>query len=194
MPTLPNLLTLLRVAAVPVLVAALLADAPAARWAALAVFAAAAATDFLDGWLARREGLATDFGRFLDPVADKLLVASALMMLAALGHVGGAAVIPAVIILCREILVSGLREYLAGIDVGLPVSRLAKWKTALQMAAIGLLIVGDAAHPPVPAEIPVRLVGEAGLWTAAAVTLATGFGYLRVGLRHMAGPAGDGSR
>ena len=189
--TLPNVLTLLRVAAVPVLAGAFFLESAAGQWLALAVFSAAAVTDFLDGYLARRDGLHSDFGRFLDPVADKLLIATALMMMVAFGQIAGFAIVPAVVILCREILVSGLREYLAGIAVDLPVSVVAKWKTAIQMLALGFLIVGDASHPPVPPEIPVRLIGEAGLWLAAAVTAFTGLDYLRAGLRHM--DAGPGS-
>lgn len=190
-PTLPNVLTLLRVAAVPVFAGAFFLDSAAGQWLALVVFTAAAITDFFDGYLARRDGLYSDFGRFLDPVADKLLIATALMMMVAFGQIAGLAIIPAVIILCREILVSGLREYLAGIEVDLPVSYVAKWKTTIQMLALGFLIVGDASHPPVPPEIPIRLIGEAGLWLAAAVTVFTGLDYMRAGLRHMDTGAGD---
>ena len=187
-PTLPNALTLGRVAAVPVITALFFLDTPTGRWITLAIFAVAAITDFLDGYIVRRYDQHTEFGRFLDPIADKLLIATTLMMMVAFGQIAGLAIIPAVVILCREILVSGLREYLAGIDVGLPVSWLARWKTALQMIALGFLIIGDAAHPPVPEELPVRLIGEAGLWLAALITLFTGFDYMRIGLRHMDGP------
>lgn len=187
-PTLPNALTLGRVAAVPVIAALFFLDTPAGRWITLAIFAVAAITDFLDGYIVRRYDQHTEFGRFLDPIADKLLIATTLMMMVAFGQIAGLAIIPAVVILCREILVSGLREYLAGIDVGLPVSWLARWKTAIQMIALGFLIIGDAAHPPVPEELPVRLIGEAGLWIAALITLFTGFDYMRIGLRHMDGP------
>ena len=187
-PTLPNALTLGRVAAVPVIAALFFLDTPAGQWITLAIFAVAAVTDFLDGYIVRRYDQHTEFGRFLDPIADKLLIATTLMMMVAFGQIAGLAIIPAVVILCREILVSGLREYLAGIDVGLPVSWLARWKTALQMIALGFLIIGDAAHPPVPEELPVRLIGEAGLWIAALITLFTGFDYMRIGLRHMDGP------
>src|SRR5262249_28883647 len=122
------------------------------------------------------------FGRFLDPIADKLLVAAVILMLVASGRVTGLVVLPALIILCREILVSGLREFLAGLNVGVPVSRLAKYKTMLQMVALGFLIVGDAG----PRGLPVVEIGAAGLWVAAILTLATGFDYLQPGLRHMA--------
>lgn len=187
-PTLPNALTLGRVAAVPVIAALFFLDTPTGQWITLAIFTVAAITDFLDGYIVRRYDQHTEFGRFLDPIADKLLIATTLMMMVAFGQIAGLAIIPAVVILCREILVSGLREYLAGIDVGLPVSWLARWKTAIQMIALGFLIIGDAAHPPVPEELPVRLIGEAGLWIAALITLFTGFDYMRIGLRHMDGP------
>lgn len=183
--TLPNILTLSRVAVIPVLVALFFLETANGQWIACGVFIFSAITDFLDGFLARSLGQTTAFGTFLDPVADKLLVASALLMMVAFGQITGVVVIPAIIILCREILVSGLREYLSGFAVSLPVSNLAKWKTTLQMAAICILIVGDAAHPLIPDLIPVRLIGEVGLWIAAIVTIITGSEYLRIGLRHM---------
>ena len=118
------------------------------------------------------------FGRWLDPIADKLLVAATILMLVGFDR---APLLPSLVILVREITVSGLREYMAEVSVGLPVSRLAKWKTAVQMVAIGVLIVGDAG----PGLLPVRVVGELGLWLAAALTLVTGYDYLRAGIRHM---------
>ena len=183
--TLPNILTLSRVAVIPVLVALFFLETANGQWIACGVFIFSAITDFFDGFLARSLGQTTAFGTFLDPVADKLLVASALLMMVAFGQITGVVVIPAIIILCREILVSGLREYLSSFAVSLPVSNLAKWKTTLQMAAICILIVGDAAHPLIPDLIPVRLIGEVGLWVAAIVTIITGSEYLRIGLRHM---------
>ena len=183
--TLPNILTLSRVAVIPVLVALFFLETANGQWIACGIFIFSAITDFFDGFLARSLGQTTAFGTFLDPVADKLLVASALLMMVAFGQITGVVVIPAIIILCREILVSGLREYLSGFAVSLPVSNLAKWKTTLQMAAICILIVGDAAHPLIPNLIPVRLIGEVGLWVAAIVTIITGSEYLRIGLRHM---------
>ena len=185
--TLPNILTMSRVAVIPVFVALFFLESATGQWVACGLFAMAAITDFFDGYLARSRDQTSAFGTFLDPVADKLLVASALLMMVAFDQISGLVVVPAVIILCREILVSGLREYLAGFAVSLPVSRLAKWKTTVQMIAIGFLIVGNAAHPAVPEAFPVRLIGEAGLWVAAVITLVTGFDYLRTGLRHMGG-------
>ena len=130
MINLPNLLTLSRIAAIPILVALLYFHDPVTRWIALVLFVIAAVTDYLDGYLARHRGEVSAFGRFLDPIADKLLVASLIVVLVAIDQISGMVVIPAIVILCREILVSGLREYLAEVQVPLPVSRLAKWKTA----------------------------------------------------------------
>ncbi|HLJ20383.1 MAG TPA: CDP-diacylglycerol--glycerol-3-phosphate 3-phosphatidyltransferase [Stellaceae bacterium] len=181
--TLPNLLTLSRILVVPILVGTFYLPGRSAPWVACVLFSAAGVTDWLDGHFARRWKQQTDFGRFLDPIADKLVVAAALFMLVATGRVEGFTILPALVILMREILVSGLREHLAGLHVSVPVSRLAKWKTGLQMVAIGVLLVGDAG----PDIIPVRLIGEAMLWIAAALTLVTGYDYLHAGLTHMDG-------
>jgi cardiolipin synthase len=177
--TLANLLTLSRIGAIPILVALLYLDGPPWAWTACVVFTIIGLTDWLDGYVARRWGEHTDFGRFLDPIADKLLVAAAILVLVARGRIVDITVISALIILCREILVSGLREFLAGLKVGVPVSRLAKWKTAIQMVALGFLIVGDNG------PFPIRLIGEVGLGLAAILTLITGWDYLRAGLGHM---------
>jgi cardiolipin synthase len=183
--SLPNLLTLSRILAIPVVIATFYAEGDYARWFACALFSAAGFTDWLDGHMARRWAQQSELGRFLDPIADKLLVAATLFMLVATERLGNQwAVLPAVVILCREILVSGLREYLAGLRLGLPVSRLAKWKTAIQMVAIGVLIVGDAG----PSFVPVSAIGQALLWIAALLTIVTGYDYLRLGLAHMSGP------
>lgn len=178
---LPNLLTLARIVLIPGMVVGLYLETPAGNWIAFAFFAIAAITDFFDGYIARLTRQQSSFGRFLDPVADKLLVASALLTLAGLGHISGLILLPALIILCREILVSGLREYLGGLRVSVPVTQLAKWKTTGQLVALGFLIVGEAGPP----ALPVQLTGEALLWIAAALTLVTGYDYLRAGLRHM---------
>ena len=179
--SLPNLLTMSRILAIPVVVGSFYLSGDVARWFACALFSAAGVTDWLDGHMARRWHQQSDIGRFLDPIADKLLVSATLLMLTAFGRLSAGAVLPALVILCREILVSGLREYLAQIRVGMPVSRLAKWKTLIQMVAIGFLIVGDAG----PAAIPVKTIGEFLLWLAALLTLVTGYDYLRAGLPHM---------
>jgi cardiolipin synthase (CMP-forming) len=182
----PNLLTYARIAAVPAVVgcmygADILQGGLWLRWVALVIFIAAGVTDFFDGYFARAWGQNSTFGRMLDPIADKLLVASCLLMLAANGTIKGWSLWAAIVILCREILVSGLREYLAGLRVRVPVSQLAKWKTGIQMVAIGVLLVGDAG----PAILPVQAVGELLLWIAALLTLVTGYDYLRAGLHHM---------
>ena len=184
---LPNILTYGRIAAVPVIVGCLLIGGDGARWTALAIFIVAAVTDFFDGYLARLWSQQSSLGRMLDPIADKLLVASLIVMLVATQQISGLLVVPAIIILAREILVSGLREYLAEIKVSVPVTALAKWKTTIQMLALGFLIVGDAG----PSVIPVQWIGEAGLWIAGALTAITGYDYLSRGLKHMVGEGGS---
>ncbi len=179
--SLPNLLTFSRIAVIPVVVAAFYLPFGWSQWTACALFTLAGITDWLDGHFARRWKQQCEIGRFLDPIADKLLVAAALFMLAASARISAAAIFPALVILTREILVSGLREYLAGLRVRVPVSNLAKWKTGIQMVAIGVLLVGDAG----PDIVPVRAIGETLLWVAALLTLVTGYDYLRAGLRHM---------
>ena len=182
MTNIANILTLSRIGAIPLIAALLFFDQPALRWIAFALFAIACITDFFDGYIARRMAQVSALGRFLDPIADKLVVAAILMVMTAHGQIRGWVVLPALIILCREILVSGLREYLAELKVRLPVSFLAKWKTTMQMVAMGFLIVGEGA---VPSSWAVQFIGEALLWVAAALTLLTGYDYLRVGLKHM---------
>ncbi|MBL8643264.1 MAG: CDP-diacylglycerol--glycerol-3-phosphate 3-phosphatidyltransferase [Rhodospirillaceae bacterium] len=178
---LPNILTISRIIVIPVVVALFFFDSAATRWTACALFTAAGITDFFDGYLARREKLVSRFGRFLDPIADKLLVVSVLLMIVAFDRVGPWSYLPALVILLREIMVSGLREFLAELHVGLPVTKLAKAKTTVQMVALGFLIVGSAA----PWWIPAELIGEIGIWIAAAITLITGYDYLRAGLAYM---------
>ncbi|MDA0339093.1 MAG: CDP-diacylglycerol--glycerol-3-phosphate 3-phosphatidyltransferase [Proteobacteria bacterium] len=178
--TLPNLLTFSRILVIPALIGSFYLSFPLANWLALVLFTAAGITDFFDGYVARSRGQMSKLGRFLDPVADKLLVGAALVMIAAFDRIDDITLIAAVIILSREILVSGLREFLAEVKVGVPVTTLAKWKTTVQMIAIGFLLAGDAGNP-----IPAREIGIVGLWIAAVLTLYTGYDYLRAGLRHM---------
>ncbi len=194
MPTdLPNLLTLSRIAAIPVLVLLVMIQDPWADVAACAVFSAAAITDYFDGKLARERQQTSDFGRMLDPIADKLLVGAALMLLAGMERLTMLGLLPAIVIMLREILVSGLREYLAGLSLGLPVTKLAKWKTGFQMGALGTLLAGDTAASALHlAFLPVSLIGELMLWTAAALTLVTGWDYLQAGLRHVGGAEAGG--
>ncbi|WP_376093528.1 CDP-diacylglycerol--glycerol-3-phosphate 3-phosphatidyltransferase [Roseomonas sp. CCTCC AB2023176] len=186
MPTdLPNLLTLSRIAAIPLLIALMLLRTPVGDILACAVFSAAAITDYFDGKIARDRGSQTAFGRMLDPIADKLLVGAALMLLAGLGRLSLLGLLPAIVIMLREILVSGLREYLAGLRIGMPVTRLAKWKTGFQMGSLGVVIAGDSGASAVfLGFLPISWLGEAGLWVAAALTLWTGWDYMTAGLRH----------
>jgi cardiolipin synthase len=179
--TLPNLLTLSRIAVIPLVVGTFYLAHPWDAWSGGALFAAACVTDWLDGHFARRWQQISAFGRFLDPIADKLLVSMILMMLVAFGRLSAPALFPALIILAREILVSGLREFLAGLRVSVPVSRLAKWKTGIQMGAIGVLLVSGA----LPGAAVIELAGEGLLWLAAMLTLITGYDYLTHGLMHM---------
>lgn len=177
--SLPNILTLARIALIVPVVALLFYWQDWARWLALVLFVGASVTDWYDGKLARERGLVSPLGRFLDPIADKLLVAAVLVMLAATSVLRGMEVVAVILILSRELLVSGLREYLGERNVTVPVSQLAKWKTMVQMAALSLLIIAPALG---------RFFYDLGLialWIAVALTLITGWSYLRVGLRHM---------
>ncbi|WP_158046645.1 CDP-diacylglycerol--glycerol-3-phosphate 3-phosphatidyltransferase [Skermanella pratensis] len=179
--SLPNLLTLSRIIVIPIIIGLFFVREHWAAWTACALFALAAITDYFDGYLARSWSQVSIVGKFLDPIADKLLVAAVLFMLVAVDKLSGISVLPAVLILLREVLVSGLREFLAGIRVGMPVSKLAKWKTAIQMVALGILIVGDDG----PSVLPVQLIGEVGLWAAGLLTLITGWDYMHAGWKHM---------
>ena len=193
--SLPNILTYARIAAIPVVVGCVYAqsimDGPLwLRWVAVAVFIAAGVTDFLDGYYARIWGQQSAFGRMLDPIADKLLVASCLLMLAADGIIHGWTLWAAIVILCREILVSGLREYLAALRVSVPVTKLAKWKTTIQLIAIGFLLAGDAGDQMVGAAVPqlgpvVTQLGLLLLWISAIFTIYTGWDYFRAGIHHL---------
>ncbi|PSH68025.1 CDP-diacylglycerol--glycerol-3-phosphate 3-phosphatidyltransferase [Phyllobacterium brassicacearum] len=185
--SLPNILTYARIIAVPLVVLCFflegrLQSSDAARWGALAIFLIASITDFFDGYLARIWKQTSTIGRMLDPIADKLLVSAVLLLLAADGTIAGWSLWAAIIILCREILVSGLREYLAELKVSVPVSRLAKWKTTIQMVAIAFLLAGPAGDKIVPI---ITIFGIILLWIAALITLYTGWDYFRAGLKHV---------
>jgi len=182
--SLPNVLTYCRLAAVPGLVAAMFfLEGETADWAALGVFAFAGITDFLDGYIARAWQQQSALGRMLDPIADKLLVGAALLMLVANGTISGWSIWAAVIILSREILVSGLREFLAGLQVTVAVSQVAKWKTTVQMVALCFLLAGGAGDDVCGGCA--SALGLSLLWVAALVTLYTGFDYFRAGLKHV---------
>lgn len=182
MQSLPNLLTLSRIVALPALIALLWWPGWEAGYlAAFVLYCLMGITDYFDGYLARTSGTVSRLGVFLDPIADKIMVAAVLLILTANDDVWGWHVIAALVILLREIAVSGLREFLAGVRVSVPVSRLAKWKTTFQLVALGALILGGGL-PHLPW---VATVGLASLWAAAALTLVTGWDYLRIGIRHM---------
>jgi cardiolipin synthase (CMP-forming) len=183
--SLPNLLTLSRILAVPLLLILMWEAGWLGYSIAFVLFCVAGATDYLDGYLARSAGTVSKLGVFLDPVADKIMVAAVIVMLIENEIVRGLSVIAAIVILLREITVSGLREYLAGIQVSVPVSALAKWKTAFQMIALGALILAGVGDD-LPWWLPAQVIGIATLWIAAGLTLVTGYDYLRVGLKHMA--------
>jgi cardiolipin synthase len=183
--SLPNLLTYGRVMAVPVVAGCLFWPEIAwMRWVALGVFIAAGISDFLDGYLARAWSQQSRIGQMLDPIADKLLVSAVLMMLAADHTIASYSLTAGIIILCREILVSGLREFLAELKVSLPVSNVAKWKTTLQLIALGFLIAGPSGDAIVPG---ITTTGLVLLWISALLTLYTGWDYFRAGLKEMIG-------
>jgi cardiolipin synthase len=179
---LPNLLTYSRIVAVPALVGCFFLKGDFGNWLALAIFVTAALTDVLDGYLARAWEQQTSLGRMLDPIADKLLVSAALMMLAAQQTIAGWSLWAAVIILSREILVSGLREFLGEVNVSVPVTNIAKFKTFMQMVAIGFLLAGSAGDKIFPWT---TLTGLCLLWLSAIITLYTGWDYFRAGMKHV---------
>lgn len=201
MLSLPNILTLSRIVTIPLLAALLWwPDWKLGYALAFVLYSLMGITDYFDGYLARSSGAVSKLGIFLDPIADKLMVAAVILVLTAQGYlrgpyVGDLHVIAGLIILMREIAVSGLREFLAGLQVSVPVTKLAKWKTTLQLLALGALVLGGAVHGPPPQSIAeanrmvadhwIHLVGLASLWGAAILTLVTGWDYLRVGLKHM---------
>jgi CDP-diacylglycerol--glycerol-3-phosphate 3-phosphatidyltransferase len=188
----PNILTFSRIVIIPILIASFYIEGRMYHWVAASLFLLASVTDFFDGYLARTWKATSNLGRFLDPIADKLLVAAAILMLVHFEGIGRYDIIPAIAILCREIMVSGLREFLAQINVSVPVSNLSKIKTAVQMVAIFLLLLG--VEGPSFAEVEAitetnltEFLGRILLWVSSILTLITGYAYLRSGLKHMKG-------
>jgi cardiolipin synthase len=187
MLTLPNLLTLSRILAVPILVFQLWRPTTIDYAITFVLYCLVGITDYFDGYLARAQGQISRLGQFLDPIADKIMIAAVLVMLISSRNSSGEPIIhsfhiiPALVILLREITVSGLREFLASLQVSMPVSKLAKYKTTLQLIALGALILSGGF----PQQDWVHAVGLASLWLAAALTLITGYDYLRIGLKHM---------
>jgi len=200
MLALPNILTIMRIVLVPVFALAFVLPGDTARLTAFAVFCIAGASDALDGLAARKLNAGSEFGRMLDPIADKILVAVALMMLVAEGAIHQfnltmslsslLRLVPALIILAREILVSGLREFLAGARVSIPVTVFAKFKTTIQMIAIGAMILTPLADKYLPdiQALTYAAFSYGLLWVAAALTVYTGYVYFRAGLKHLHGP------
>ncbi|QND50096.1 CDP-diacylglycerol--glycerol-3-phosphate 3-phosphatidyltransferase [Rhizobium lusitanum] len=185
--SIPNLLTYGRILCVPLIVLCFFVEGKLegsdfARWVALWIFVIASLTDFLDGYLARIWNQTSNIGRMLDPIADKLLVASILLLVAADGTIAGWSLWAAIIILCREILVSGLREYLAALKVSVPVTRIAKWKTTAQLVAIAFLLAGPAGDKVLPYTTELGIIL---LWIAALLTIYTGYDYFRAGVKHI---------
>ena len=186
MLSLPNILTLSRIFTVPILVGLLWYPAWELGWLlGFALYCLMGITDYFDGYLARAQGTVSRLGIFLDPIADKIMVAAVILMLVGTrqdaASISGIHIIPALVILLREIAVSGLREFLAGSQVSVPVSKLAKWKTTFQIVSLGALILAGG----LPHQTWIQFVGVASLWAAAALTAITGWDYLRVGMKHM---------
>ncbi len=175
-----NILTLLRILVIPVIVICIYLKNPVYGWLGFFLFCLASITDYFDGYIARIRNEITNFGTFLDPIADKLLVAAVILILTSKEVIADWETIPALIILLREIAVSGLREYLAGIKVSVPASRISKIKTSIQLIALALLILIESGLN----IIPILLIGKVALWIAGILTLYTGYDYLKSGLRH----------
>ena len=180
LPNLANALTISRILIIPIILILIYMKGPFSGWTAFILFCLAGITDYFDGYLARLRKEISNLGTFLDPIADKLLVASVILILTSKEIISDYEIIPALIILLREIAVSGLREFLAGIKVSVPVSKIAKFKTALQLIALGILILSEGGF----IVLPILMFGKIALWIAALLTLYTGYDYLKSGLRH----------
>ena len=176
--TIPNILTMARLFILPLIIACFFLEAdigPLATWTCFALYVVASLTDFLDGWLARKLNQISAFGTFLDPISDKIFVGTLLVLLVAFDRLDGLWIIPVLLIFFREFLISGLREFLGPYDVKMPVTKLAKWKTTLQMLSLGFLILG----PALPYTL---IIGQWSLLLAAILTLITGWGYMKAGM------------
>jgi cardiolipin synthase (CMP-forming) len=181
----PNILTIGRIILVPFFVLAFYLPGFYGDLTAFALFVIASFTDFLDGMLARMMGEESKLGELLDPIADKIIVATALILLVMDGTIRNYEVVAAIIILTREILISGLREFLAKGQIKLPVSNLAKLKTFLQMVAISLLLTGETGNKILNfQDYNAQTIGIILLWLSAFLTLYTGYEYLRKGIDH----------
>ena len=175
-----NILTLLRIGVIPIIVLCIYMKEPFFGWIAFFLFCLASITDYFDGYIARLRNEITNFGTFLDPIADKLLVAAVILILTSKGVIRDWDTIPALIILLREITVSGLREYLAGIKVSIPVSRIAKLKTFLQLSALAILILSESTVD----LILIIYLGKIFLWSSGILTLYTAYDYVKGSIKH----------
>lgn len=178
----PNILTFFRIAILPLIIGLFFIPSAWAAWTALGLYTLACITDFLDGYIARKMNIVSPMGTFLDPIADKIFIASLLIVMAGFDRLDGIWMIAAIIILSRELLVSGLREFLGPLNVKLAVSKLAKWKTTVQMIALGFLVVGNYGDVILPYTLE---IGQIGLMIAAILTVMTGWSYLKAGLKHI---------
>ena len=175
----PNLLSAYRIAAVPLLTVFFYIGGPVAAWINVTIFFFACLSDWLDGEIARKTGQTSIFGKFLDSSADKVLIGGALMLLVAFGRLTGVWIIPALIIFIREIVVAGLREFLGLYNISVPISRLGKWKAAIQMFAMGFLMAGEYGPALVPHSFQ---IGQIAFLIATAVTVASGWDYMKAGI------------
>ena len=170
---LPNYLTLFRVISIPIIIIAIIPQTYLSNWIAVSLYIVACISDFLDGYFARKLKLETKLGKFLDPIADKVLVISIIFILVAIDKISGFFIYPALIIIIREILVSGLREFFAKSEISINVTNIAKWKTLIQMFSLGFLIIGD----DFTLISYTMLLGEIGLTIASLITIYTGYKY-----------------
>lgn len=182
MKNIPNILTVGRLVTLPLLMAFMMVDEPWAAWSALAIYTLGCITDWFDGYIARRYNVISPFGQFLDPVADKIFIASVLVTLLANGHLNAWGIIPVGLILSREFLISGLREFFGPRNVVFPVSPLAKWKTGIQMFSLGFLIMGEHGTSVLPWNVE---IGYTLLAAATILTFITGWSYFREGIKHL---------
>ncbi len=182
MQHLPNILTFFRIAILPIIIGLFFVPESWAAWSALGLYTLASITDFLDGWIARKYNIISPIGTFLDPIADKIFIVALLIVLAGYDRLEGLWLIPAITILIREILISGLREFLGPKNIQLPVSKLAKWKTTVQMIALGFLVVGDYGDVILPNTL---FYGHILISIAAILTIMTGWRYLIEGIKHV---------
>jgi cardiolipin synthase len=179
---LPNILTASRILLLPVLVALFFMPGEWTAWTALGIYIICCLTDFLDGYVARSMQTTSKLGTFLDPISDKIFIATLLIVLVGFDRLPDLWMIPTIVIMARELLISGLREFLGPQNIQVPVSKLAKWKTTVQMVALGFLIIGDYGDRLIPNTL---FIGQCGIAVAAVITIITGWNYLKAGFQHI---------